>query len=157
MNSFTVGFFGMLLFGSGCVTSGDLSQTAGAVSAEADVQVPNNFLDHNAGCTVGETFNIVGTWAVTNQGSGTAGQVTFKTDGSYTIDSGTYNAGGTWSKSSSGTYKVLAGGAIGFLYTGWTFATPFSRIAVVQCAGKSQIVHFIMGHTHDYEVLTRMR
>jgi hypothetical protein len=99
---------------------------------------------------------IVGTWSVANAGMGTSGQVTFNANGTYTIDSGTYNAGGSFLGESSGTYEVLSGGAIAFTYSGWTSPPPVSRIAVVTCAGKDEISHFVMGHTHDYEVLTRI-
>lgn len=100
---------------------------------------------------------IEGTWDVDNVGQGTTGQVTFAADGTYTIDSGTYNAGGTWFGASSGTWEVVAGGsALGFTYSGWANPQPFSRFAWVQCAGEDEVVHFVLGHTHDVEVLTRL-
>jgi hypothetical protein len=99
---------------------------------------------------------IVGTWSVANAGKGTSGQVTFNANGTYTIDSGTYNAGGSFLGASSGTYAVLPGGAIAFTYSGWVSPPPVSRIAVVRCASEDEISHFVMGHTHDYEILTRI-
>ena len=101
------------------------------------------------------TINIVGTWSVENVGEGTTGQVTFTSDGSYTINSGTYNAGGTWFGATLGTYEVVADGAIAFTYSNWALPQPVSRIAIVQCASPRNIVHFVIGHTHDLEILTR--
>lgn len=99
---------------------------------------------------------IPGTWDVDNVGLGTTGEVTFATDGSYTVGSGTYNAGGSWFGAASGTWEVVAGGsAIGFTYTGWAGGQPFSRLAWVQCAGEDEVTHFVLGHTHDLEVLSR--
>lgn len=103
-------------------------------------------------CGCKELPSLVGTWTVTNYGMGTTGQVTFKSDHTYTVDSGTYNAGGTWAGKSSGTYKTLPGGAIAFTYDS---SASVNRIAVGQCLSKDQIVHFVMGHTHDYEQLDR--
>lgn len=99
--------------------------------------------------------SIVGTWSVENFGAGTTGQVTFAADGSYTIDSGIYNAGGSFAQATSGAYEILPGEAIAFTYSDATIADR--RIAVVQCASRHSIAHFVMGHTHDYEVLTRVR
>ncbi|HEX9668530.1 MAG TPA: hypothetical protein VGC93_03500 [Thermoanaerobaculia bacterium] len=96
---------------------------------------------------------IEGTWSVANEGTGTSGQVTFNGDGTYTIDSGTYNAGGSFLGKTSGTYEALDGGAIAFTYQG---SSSVDRIAVVQCASEDEIIHFVMGHTHDYEILTRV-
>lgn len=98
--------------------------------------------------------NVVGTWDVTNHGLGQTGKVTFKADGTYTVHSGTYSAGGTWMGRTSGTYKALPGGAIAFTYTG---STTVSRIALIRCATRDRIVHALMGHTHDYEELVRAR
>jgi hypothetical protein len=121
----------------------------------ANLQAQIDALAGGPGCIdVSET--IVGTWSVANAGTGTSGQVTFNANGTYTIDSGTYNAGGAFLGETSGAYAVLPGGAIGFTYAGWAGPQPVSRIAVVQCASEDEINHFVMGHTHDYETLTRV-
>jgi hypothetical protein len=143
---------------SGCVGTADPADPLSDVAQET--QVPGESPDspsHGETCKADGSFNLVGTWTVTNHGHGATGKVTFKSDGSYTIDSGTYNAGGTWNRSTSGTYGTLPGGAIGFKYTGWTFPSAFSRIAVVRCASANQIVHYTLGHSHDYESLSRVR
>ena len=118
----------------------------------ADLQAQIDSLSGGSSCAdVSE--QIVGTWNVANAGTGATGQVTFNNDGTYTINSGTYNAGGSFLGKTSGTYQTLTGGAIAFTYAG---SSGVDRIAVVQCATDTQIVHFLMGHTHDYEVLTRV-
>lgn len=99
------------------------------------------------------TGTIAGTWSVSNPATGASGQVTFAAGGTYTINSGTYNAGGSFLANTSGTYQVLQGGAIAFTYAG---SGSTNRIAVVQCATSNRIIHFVMGHTHDYEILTRV-
>jgi hypothetical protein len=96
---------------------------------------------------------IVGTWNVANAGTGASGQVTFNSGGTYVINSGTYNAGGSFLGKTSGTYQTLTGGAIAFTYAG---SSGVDRIAVVQCATNTSVAHFVMGHTHDYEILTRV-
>ena len=96
---------------------------------------------------------IAGTWNVSNPATGVSGQVTFAPGGSYTINSCTYNAGGTFLGKTSGNYTVLPGGAIAFRYAG---SVTNDRIAVVQCASSNQMIHFVMGHTLDYEILTRV-
>jgi hypothetical protein len=97
---------------------------------------------------------IRGTWTVANQATGTSGEVTFNSDGTYTIHSGTYNAGGSFLGKTSGRYSLLDGGAIAFKYAG---SATVDRIAVVQCAQANKISHFVMGHTLDYETLNRVR
>jgi hypothetical protein len=125
---------------------------------EAEIAVLQQQIDDLAGGGCAELASVIeGTWEVANVGHGSTGQVTFATDGTYTIDSGEYNAGGSWFPASSGTWEVVAGGsAIGFTYAGWGGAQPFSRLAWVQCAEEDEIVHFVLGHTHDLEVLTRV-
>lgn len=99
---------------------------------------------------------LAGTWTVTNHGQGETGQVTFNADGSYTIDSGTYEAGGTFTSNVSGTYQVAEnGGAILFHYDNSTSDLPWNRIAMIQCGTVDRIATFVLGHTHGYEVLTR--
>lgn len=116
------------------------------------LQAQVNALSGASSCT-DISASIVGTWSVSNPATGTSGQVTFSPGGSYTINSGTYNAGGTFLGKTSGTYQVLQGGAIAFTYAG---SAGTDRIAVVQCATSNRIIHFLMGHTHDYEILTRV-
>jgi hypothetical protein len=99
---------------------------------------------------------LVGTWSVDNVGDGLVGQVTFAGDGTYTIDSGDYSAGGSWFPATSGTWTIVAERNIGFVYDGWVNPAPFSRFALVQCAGEDEIVHHLQGHTHDLEILTRV-
>ena len=118
----------------------------------ADLQAQVDSLSGGSSC-IDISESVVGTWNVLNEESGATGQVTFNADGTYTINSGMYNAGGSFLGETNGTYRVLTGGAIAFTYDG---NTEVDRIAVVQCATDDQIVHFVMGHTHDYEVLTRV-
>lgn len=99
---------------------------------------------------------LVGTWSVDNVGQGTVGQVTFAGDGSYTIDSGDYQAGGSWFPATSGTWSVAEERSVAFVYDGWVNPAPVSRFALVQCAETDRIVHHTQGHTHDLEVLTRV-
>ncbi len=95
--------------------------------------------------------SIVRAWAVSNPATGSTGVVNFTAGGTYVIVSGTYNAGGSWAGKSTGTYSVLEGGAIAFTYTG---SSSTDRIAVVQCTENGKIIHFVLGHTLDYEILT---
>jgi hypothetical protein len=109
-----------------------------------------NSLSTGAGC-FDITSSIVRTWKVSNPATGTTGLVTFTSSGTYTIVMGTYNAGGSYAGKSTGTYQVLAGGAIAFTFTG---SSTVSSIAVVQCAETSRIIHFTLGRPLDYEILT---
>lgn len=88
---------------------------------------------------------IVGTWGVANVGTGLSGQVTFRADGTYTIDSGTYNAGGSWFGATSGTYRIAEGIAVAFTYSNWSNAT-FTREPNRDCAvsGSTQDNSFIL-------------
>lgn len=148
----------------GCYTSGDLLQP---ISDESSLQTsPSTYTSDSptsggggpscsSGCgnCTAESLRLPGTWAVVNHGRGEAGVVTFKSDGSYTVDSGTYNAGGTIKGDTSGTYKIFPGCAIGFRYG---TSPTFNRIAVVRTASANQIVHFLMATSHEYEELKRM-
>ena len=95
-----------------------------------------------------------GAWSVANPATGTSGEVSFNSDGTYNIHSGTYNAGGSFLGKTSGRYAILPDGAIAFTYAG---STRPDRIAVVQCAQGNRITHFVLGHTLDYETLSRVR
>lgn len=94
---------------------------------------------------------IVGTWAVKNHVKNMTGQVTFNTDNTYTIDSGNYTAGGSWVGVTSGTYKLLPGGAI---LLSATTPTNLNQLVLVRCATTNRIIH--SSHT-DYEELNRLR
>ena len=110
---------------------------------------------HNLRCGDG-VAPLEGTWQSNNVGRAVSGQVTFKPDGSYAIDSGTYNAGGTWFGVSKGTYEIVdSGKAIAFRYAGAPPDAAVSRIAIVECGSKNHLSHFSMGHSDDYEMLTR--
>ncbi|MFN7979515.1 MAG: hypothetical protein U0P30_15375 [Vicinamibacterales bacterium] len=109
------------------------------------------------GCGEDITESIVGTWAVANVGTGAAGQVTFGSNGTYVVDSGAFEAGGTWAGNGSGTYQVVdQGSAVLFHYANSTATLPWNRIAVVQCGAADRIVTSVAGHTHGYERLTRI-
>jgi hypothetical protein len=107
-------------------------------------------LTGGGGC-IDITSTIVRTWTVSNPATGTTGAVTFFANGTYAIVNGTYNAGGTYAGKSTGTYKVLAGGAIAFTFTG---SSTVNSIAVVQCAEPGRIIHFTLGRPLDYEILS---
>jgi hypothetical protein len=106
---------------------------------------------------------IVGTWNVKNIGLAKAGVVTFAQDGTYTIDSGYFEAGGSWytmgaegtPPPSRGTYTV-DGDIIAFVYDGWANAElPVSRFALVIRKRTDEFSISIQGHTHGVEILTR--
>lgn len=95
-----------------------------------------------------------GSYSVINEGTGATAEVTFDADGTYDIHSGSYAAGGSLAGKTSGRWRALHGGAIAFT---WEGSTGVDRIAVIQCSNGQQLSHFVMGHTHDYETLTRLR
>jgi len=124
--------------------------------------------------------SIVGTWNVCNIGHMKTGQVEFKSDGTFEVLQGTYNAGGTFIQSApsptgapaidagtsnllyqtstsayTGTYRVYENAAIGFQYDHMSSNLGFYRAAIIINARPNKIVHFLLGHTHDLEVLTR--
>ena len=106
-----------------------------------------------SGCV--EVPDLVGTWDVENKATGDTGEVTFNADGTYTIDSGDYGGGGSTFGATDGAYEILPGGAIGITHNLWAGPEPFSRILVVQCASENEVIHFTLGASHEYEVLSR--
>ncbi len=119
----------------------------------ADLQEQIDGLGGGSGCV--EVPDLVGGWDVANQATGASGEVTFNADGTYTIDSGAYGGGGSTFGATHGTYAVLPGGAIGITHNLWAGTEPFSRILVVRCASADEVIHFTLGASHEYEVLTR--
>lgn len=151
--SLGLGFLGLfLLCGAGCYANGDLQQpihTETGSSFDSD----NAPVPDGCGCK-DLSGKIVGKWDVKNHGTGAVGQVSFKTDGTYTIDTGSYNAGGTWNGATSGKYKTLPAGGIAFSYGA---GSNINRIAATQFASSTRIVHVTLGHSHDDEELIRIR
>lgn len=161
----SVTFLGIFsLFALSCITEGELRPselTESSVAAPISTHTVGSDGSggpggHGGSCAsrCSDDLDLVGTWDVMNYGVGKTGRVTFNADNTYTIDSGTYNAGGTWLSATWGTYKTLPGGAIAFTYGA---NTRVNRIAAVQCATRDRIVHFVLAHSHDYEELVRAR
>jgi hypothetical protein len=105
---------------------------------------------------------LVGRWQVQNVGMGKQGVVTFAKDGTYKLESGYFEAGGSWSTNADTGVGVTGGkytvqeGVIGFTYDTWGADLPFSRLAVVLSQSRKHIVISTQGHTHGVEALTRI-
>lgn len=116
----------------------------------------NNVEDALTETNVGLGRSIVGKWNVTNIGKNKTGVVTFREDGTYTIESGYFEGGGSFLNYTDGTYFVR-GDVIAFTYTGWDTSTvPVSRLAIVFYKKPHTMTISTQGHSHGVEVLDRI-
>jgi len=171
MNWAALGLIAVLVGESSCGTS--RADPVWQVKA-ANVLVENSAgaADQPSGVSLEDTLSeispllkplLVGTWKVTNLGQNKGGTVTFNSDGTYTIDSGYFEAGGSWwnavgTAPAKGTYTVR-GDIIGFLYDGWSAKNPtipVSRFGLVIRKRPKEISLSVQGHSHGVEILEKM-
>jgi hypothetical protein len=106
---------------------------------------------------------IVGKWKVTNPGyknEKANGVVTFKSDGTYTIESGYFEAGGSWDTPpvTSGKYFIVENVAIGFIYDNAELSPDLkvNRFALVISKEADKFIISVIGHSHGVEILERI-
>lgn len=106
-----VGVFMLAVTGSSCGTS-HADPIEQIRAANVIVENSTGQGDQTAGANLEDTLQeinpdlkktIVGAWKVTNLGHNLTGTVTFKADGNYTIDTGYFEAGGSWMPSPTPT------------------------------------------------------
>lgn len=100
---------------------------------------------------------IPGTWITKNLGKLQNGQVIFYEDGTYEIDSGYFEAGGSfWNNTTSGNY-LIHDDIIAFTYAGWdTDSGPVSRFGLVIYKRPNKMTIVVQGHTHGIELLEKV-
>lgn len=78
----------------------------------------------------------------------------FMSDGTYTIESGYFEAGGSWTQVTTGKYNVSRN-IISFTYTAWDPATV-SRFGMVIYSKPNKITTVVLGHSNGVELWTKM-
>lgn len=101
--------------------------------------------------------HIIGTWEVRNIAKDENGIVTFNESGTYTIDSGKFDNGGSWwsDNNGRGTYTVY-GDLISFLYDGWSYSGyKASRVGMIIYKRPGEFILVRLGASHGVEILTK--
>lgn len=106
---------------------------------------------------------LPGKWHSLNLGRQKTAEVTFNADGTYKIDSGYFEAGGSWCNDATvfvhvyeGTYTIHDD-IIAFYYKGWnTDVSYVSRFALVLYKRPNKLTIAVQGHTHGVELLEKV-
>ncbi|RJP78174.1 MAG: hypothetical protein C4522_13430 [Desulfobacteraceae bacterium] len=102
------------------------------------------------------TLILPGKWNTTNLGQQKSGEVTFNDDGTYEINSGYFEAGGSWDDVTIGTFSIY-GNIIAFAYSNLDNSIrPVSRFALIVHKRPNKLTIAVQGHTHGIEVLEKV-
>lgn len=124
-------------------------------SSNSDI-ASNNIQDAITESNIDLSKKIVGRWSVTSIGynPNKTGVVNFMSDGTYSIESGYFEAGGSWTGVTTGKYSVSRN-IIAFTYTGWDPAAV-SRFGMVIYKKPDKITTFVLGHSNGVEQWDKM-